>query len=468
MAVPRIFRLLLRWMLYAVLAVVVLLASLYAWLVFANRQDDAPEPIIAEVLNESLPQVAPERNGYFAWVGVMGPEAAPSYDWGRRWFEQALAADAAAWPDQSAAQTQKDDVRSDDWPKEGWCRKVETCLDDVAADPAQARVLLASVRTTLERGDAAMAFPEYQEPARPDFGVVSAIPTVPMVWLPASSTRFALDVAEGRHAEALARLAREVKFHTAQAAGAETLIAKLLAFAGLRNDYLLLAQYARRYPNVAIARHAQIKAMLAPLPAPATSMYPPLRSETRGMVRLLGNMRNTGLTTPPEVPVGHGASWRGMLADWLWLPMYLPHATASELFRFNAHYMDAELLEDDADYRNAVAAAYERGNEYQASLLESIEMRNPAGRVLVGVATMDFRSYLFRRDDLLALRAVVALRQDMRAAGWPAEKMANLFGVPELVHRYTGESPVWDEAAKAIVYPADPMRKNREALSIPM
>ena len=465
----QVLRFLLRWTLYVALAVFGVLAIVYAGLLYVNWQDDPPDPQIAATLNAYPAQIPAERNGYFAWIGVMGPEAVPPHEWGQRWFDRAQAADAANPSGTSLAEAPPvDEARADTWPDNGPCQKIETCLEDVAADPDGARAALAKVRVTLERADVAMTYPDYQEAFRPNFGSASLFPPVPARWTVVSATRFAVDLAEGHHTHALDRLAREIKFHTAQAAGAETLVAKLVAVAYLRNDYLLLATYGRRFPQQAMAHHAQIKAMLAPLPPEATSLAAPFRSEIRSLARLLGNLRQAGLALTSDSLFNHQGGWQGWVADGLFLPFYLPNATVNEVFHLRVRDIEAEWLDEAVQYRAAVNEAYEQNEAYKKSLLDHIVTRNLVGRILVGISAPDYRSYQFRRDDLLVLRAAVALRNEKRLAGWSAARMSEVCAAPELVHRMTGSGPQWDDDKQALVYEANPLRKGGTTLIVPM
>ena len=461
----------LRWTFYLLLVILGVLLVIYASLRYDSRDDDPLDPQAVAMLTTYPAQIPVERNGYFAWIGIMAPESASPAAWGREWQAQAMAADAAnsSGLAKPSARSRRQRLSEEPSSGVGLCEVVETCLQEVAADPERARALLGKAQTLLQRADAAMAYPEYQEPVRPDFGLASEFSVQPVSWRAISGIRFALDVAAGRHAEALQRMSRDIAFHTAQAAGAETLADKLAAFNNLRNNYLLLAYYSRANPALARTHHKQIKAMLAPLPEAATSMQAPLRTETQALTRLLAHLRDVGLWSmaDQETQAKNGGLLR--LADALLMPLYLPNATLNDVTFLRMAIMDAEQVVDDHSYLLALSNAYSTVLRYQASSSDCTERRNLVGRAVANaVLTADWRSHLFQRDDLLALRAALALRQDMRAEGEAMSPGGEARLAAALRHRFSGQSPQWDAARHAMVYEANPLREDAADLSIPM
>lgn len=158
-----------------VLAILIVLpvAALTA-LIVANLHDEPLDPELTSLLSTKPPQIAAAENGYFAWIGVAGPESEPPHAWGYRWFAEALRADRAPFGETPAlainAEVRKDGLQLEDFA----CREIESCLAAVAKWPADARAVLDKGRVTLARGDLALAMPAYQEPWRPDFSFTSA------------------------------------------------------------------------------------------------------------------------------------------------------------------------------------------------------------------------------------------------------------------------------------------------------
>ena len=454
--IMRMLRFLLRWTFYTALALAVAVLALLATVLVANSYDDALDADVQSLLSERAPQVDPQRNGYFAWIGVMGPETVPPHEWGQRWHQEALAMDAALrYKDSTPSPASEVALRQDVWPKDGPCRRADTCFSDVAADVATVRTLLEKAGLTLARADAAIAYPEMQEPVRPDFSAASPAPRYPRDWQPASAARFVLDVREGRHGSALARLAREHRFHVAHASGAVTLIDKVVTYDYLKSDYLLLADYLHRYPEAARGHTAVIESMLIQLPAAALSLAPVLRSEARVSINLLLNLDKTsrdGLSVSP-----------GKQMMWV---VYQPQASANAAYQTFAGYLALEAMNVDA-YRSAIASLRQAEME-ESSMWSALHVRNPVGHILVSIGTPGLAPYLFRRDDLRVLQGVLAHRLQLLKAGQPASEMAAQVVASDLIHAYTGESPHWDEATQSLVYAASPLRKDKEVLAIKM
>lgn len=452
-----------RFLTFAFLGLLVLLALLYAVAASYNMEDEPLDEDLAALLAEAPPQIDQKRNAYFAWIGIKGGTDETAHAWGLRWHERALAIDAGYCRDKPVVHPEVEGaMRHEQWPTEGLCSRVGACLDEVAKDTGRARALLEAIRPMLDRADSAMALPEYQEAHRPDYCLHS--PTAPYLrgWNAASAARFALAVAEGHHAEAIARLARETRFHALHMAGAETMIDKMVAASYLRNNYLLLASHLRRHPDSARAYGDQIAAILAPLSVEAKSLRKPLRAESKAMAKFMLDLpnRHEGVSQV----AGSSINGRGWLADILLFPVFLSRATANESYAFDARYIDAEAM-DDNEYRIAIADAARYARNYRAAVEERIDPRNAVGRVLASVRMKSPQNFQFRRDDLLAIRAVLARRLSLLRQGVSID-MATFAKDPAFIHRYTGESPRWDPEARALVYSPNDQRKDKAALAI--
>lgn len=441
-----------------ILAILLLLpVAALTFLVFANLHDEPLDPTLAALLTAEPPQIAAAENGYFAWIGVPGPEKEPPHAWGYRWFQEALRADRAPFGETQAlaidAEVRKDSLRVEDFG----CREIESCLAAVAKWPADARAVLEKGRLTLARGDVALAMPAYQEPWRPDFSFTSALPRQPQHYRLLGATRFALAVSEGRHDAALDLLERAMAFHRRQAQGAATLIEKLLALANLHSDLQLLNQYMLHAPAAARQREARIAGLLAPLPGDATSLQRAILTELRGGVRMFLSLGEKKLfaAASSESPLPR---W---LAGTLGQRLYLPGASANEYFQLNRAWLAADALAGE-DYRRAIADAR---RDLEKATADSYALRNPVGHILVRVGAADYGSYFLRRDDLLALHAMVALQFELlRSQSNDDEAIAR--AAAGLRHPYTGVAPVWDKTARRLIHTALPGRRGKQPLAI--
>lgn len=457
--ISRIFSILFAGLVFLVLGFFALVLLLGATVLVANWSDEPLDAELQVLLSERPPQTESQRNGYFAWIGIMGPESTAPHAWGQRWYQEALAIDAELRrKDSSPAPASVSELRKSSWPKDGPCRRAETCFGDVAADPAGVRSLLGRAQSTLERADAAMAYPEVQEPVRPDLAAASPMPSYPSDWLAAGAARFVLNVREGRHDTALARLAHEHRFHLAHAAGAVSLVDKAVAFGYLKSDYLLLADYLHRYPDAARDHIAAVDSILTPLPDAALSQTAVLRNEIKAIANVMLNL-------PKTSPDGQSLPAAKRM---MWI-VFQPQASANAVYRSYVDSIAAESLTGEA-YRSAIVAIRRTQVKQakQTPIWRQLHIHNPVGRILVSIGTPGFDSYWLRRDDLRVQHAALAHRVRLLKDGRAVSDMAALVAAPDLVHPYTGESPHWDEQAQALTYAASEFRKGKEALAIKM
>ena len=441
------------WILAIIGAIPVLF---YVVLVIANLNDDPLSPDVEKLLATSPPAIDANTNGYFAWIGIQGPENEHPHAWGQRWFNATLK------NDQQARATMKPvshplekEIRQNEVEKTP-CDQVETCLENVAANQDTAREVLKNGKVTLDRSNLALLYPAYQEAWRPDASVASILPSYSGRWRVLSATRFALSVAEDRHTEALEQLGWEMAFLKRQLQGSHGLIEKMIGIAYVRNHYLLLSQYMRRHPVEAVMHGEQINAMLAALPDDAVSLKPCMQSEKRfaalTILQLKDSQQDASLSSVLG-DLGDAADFmQSQLANFMLRHVFLINHTVNENAEKYDTWIRADDLKHDA-YRKALADA-----QTHQSKRETIpfRLRNPVGYILVNVATPDFGKYYLRRDDLLALRSAVAFQLNLlRQVVIDGDKIAEVFKTEQenLRHPYSGALPVWNKDTRQLSYP---------------
>lgn len=429
----------------------------YLVLLLSNLRDDPIDPELAKLIVTAPPQIPAAENGYFAWIGVQGPADQTPESWGQRWFQEALAMDKTMTGIESGtdlainAGKREEGLRAEEIA----CARIETCLENVSAHPDLARSVLEKGRITLARGDAALAYPAYQEAWRPDSTVVSFLPNHPHLWRHLSATRFALAVADGRHNEALDRQGREMDFHIRQMQGAQTLIEYLLAAASLRTDTGLLNQYMAREPQAARQRAERLAPLLTPLPENATRLKTLLLTEARIQSRTLLFLMDHNKSSQ-----SFSGNW---FSDTLLGPLWLPQATANASYDKYRRIAAPDDLTGTA-YRQALAdISREADSEAQSTYV----LRNPIGHILNNIAQPNYTSYFLRRDDLIAQRAMVAFQLALLRQGITDTKgIAQALPAAGLIHPYTGEKPVWDETSRTLSYAALPARNGNKSLDV--
>jgi hypothetical protein len=445
----------------AVLAVILVLATL---LVLYNLEDEALHPEVARLLAVVPSQIPAEENGYFAWIGVLGPQEVSPHAWGRRWFVEALAADREKRGPTLAIESDLREEFSE--LQQTPCNEIESCLDAVAKQPDNAREVLARAKVLLERCDSVLEYPDYQEPWRPQWSFRSAIPHYQFKCNRLQAMRFALAVAENRDEAALGYLEKEMAFHTRQVRGAFSLIEKVVAIAHLQRDYLLLNRYFLLRADAA-KRHAErLAVMLAPLDGRTSGLATVLETEFSIGVRQA--LELSSWVSLPETD--DDETWNvsiGPLDEIIIEWFYLPNATVNRYYKLFSPLFDIERLSAYA-YSTALAEITDSQAMGEDGELSMFTLRNPAGNtwLMIGNPVETMPTYFRLRDDVLALRAAVAFQLDLLSRGIrDEESIAKELTAAGLVHRYTGQAAIWDESIRGLTYPVVPQRQ-AEKLSI--
>ena len=361
-------------------------------LIYYNYEDDELEPEVVRLLEETPHQIAADENGYFAWIGVVGPDSAPAYEWGRRWFEEALAADKERKGAPLAIESEMppDSIQAGDSP----CEKIDNCLEAVAKQPVVAREFLERARSMLKRCDAALGFKQYQESWRPQWSYYSAFPHNPyFVCSRLQQTRFALALAEMRDDDALDHLEKELAFHVRQIKGSITLLDTVVAISNLQKDYLLLNQYLLSRPDSAKRQIGRLTKLLVPLDTKANSMATAFKTEWLLTARLaldLSNLTSSEDYRDEEIFVGPG----GPVSNAIQEKLYLPNATVNELYGFYSPIANLEQLTGESYRKELAAVENNQVTEEDEDIFGLFKLRNPVGHLLAQIARPSLVRYL--------------------------------------------------------------------------
>jgi hypothetical protein len=430
----------------------VLPVVLYLVVLLGNLRDADLLPEVESLMKDRPPQMVANDNGYFAWIGIMGPADQPAHAWGYRWFQAVTDRERELrWPESFGYLPIQSEIRHESIAGgAASCEEIKSCLEDIAAAaPEAALELLNQHRIILERGDQALSFPAFQEAWRPDFSSSSPFPPFPLKWNRLAAIRFSQEVADGQHDKALAELGREISFHTRFLEGSYSIINKMIGVRNLGYCYSLLSQYMQREPAAARERLGQIRALLAPPPTVAVNLRAAILNEQRFNTRLL-----LAIKEHPDYLKGTSKSkLLNWLSNRLSLPLMLPKTSANELTAFYHPLILAEEI-DGKDYRNVIARLQFTAKANKHSFLK---WRNPVGHILGVVALPDFSNYFLRRDDLLALRRLVffqaLLLQQGPVDGAAVTSMLATTAVSDLEHPYFGTRAAWDEKRRLLFFP---------------
>ena len=148
------------------------------------------------------------------------------------------------------------------------------------------------------------------------------------------------------------------------------------------------------------------------------------------------------------------------VADFLAAPGYLRNATANEYYR-NWQTIFAFDGKSGDEYRQAIEAFRKEQEARTGTVWRRLRPTNPLGRIVLEMGLPDVRSYYLRRDDLIVLRAGVALQFDLLRRGIDADAIGPAIREAGLIHPYTGETPVWNRTQRTLNYQTQPGRKDR-------
>jgi hypothetical protein len=450
-----------RLLVGAGLFLLLVVVALGAGLVLANLNDEPLNPDIEQLLSESHPQLAADENGYFAVIGVGGPMDMDPHDWGLAWHEAAVKADREGSGRSDMLLEQES--RSLSLGKGVPCGKIEHCLDAVITHPEVARRLLDQHVDMLKRCDVALAYPHFQEPWREHLSLASPLPLYSSNCRLLQPISFAFSVAEHHDAAAIEYLRKLVKHHTLQVEGSVTLLSKLVAISYLMRDYILLNQYLLLRPDESRQYALAFREMLLPLSDRGRTMQEVWKREftlvARGFLdlqELAGSAEeesydeNTGLDLYDET-----------LTDWF----YLPNSTVNEYYREFLPFLSLEERSGQA-YREMFAALEREHQDKNTESLSLYKLRNPVGNILLNIGQTSMLPYLRVRDNMLALRALVAFQFELLERGIkdPAA-IAQAVSQSQLIHRQSGKSAIWNQADRTLLF-SQGVGKGSDAIAI--
>ena len=378
--------------------------ALAVGLLFAVNATDQPLSEEAQAALRQPPLPAPsERNAYIDFLALGAPAGAPT-------FETGVA--------QLAALNKQSDIKllSIDFARPLRRCRYGDYLACVSAEPAL-KEEVASRAVFFARYRAMRAKPEFadlQQPTSPEDPLPAYLGMTTGHRL--SLLHAAIEFNAGRRAAALAELEADFAFYRVVAAGSNTLIAKMIAFAMLDGDAMFAAELARHLP----ARdRAQWKRLQATLRAPTKTeldVVPVLEREramtarwmsTRQYVRMSDATYEAIRSWQPEFK----RPWWNRVAPWLYRPHYSvnKYVAQSRIMQSVAEHPGNEFF---AAQREARSRARELDGPFWRMLLLS-----PARNFQEFFGGYDSSDYIGRAHATAGVQALAGLQARLRAAG---------------------------------------------------
>ena len=443
---------LLRFFARLLISLIVLSIVLYLAILGFNLKDDELQPEVAKLLQEQPSSVLRKENGYFAWLGIMGPADKPAHAWGFRWF-QAM----GDWEKETiqfskpAEFLPADEVREEAFGNnETSCRgKLDSCLERVAAAAEPVRAMLAKHQITLERADQAMALPKFQEILLPNYLENAPKQPVATELNNLFASRFALTVFDGNDAQALAQLDDFVSFHLRLLDGSSSMTVKMAGITALKTAYSLISQYIERKPDAARRHLTRIQTIIGQSLTDSAKLHKAILDDQRILTRKLLSQKEMA---KKHVTRGDYHLW---LYDTLRCAILLPKATANETFTIFSAWLAAEKKEG-VEYRQAIALLKSRKPvEEQLKEWWANHPRfwhNPLGNLMAQVGAPDYSRLFLHRDNCLAMQRLLMMQLEILQEPPPvsAETVTAMITSAgrEKEHPYYGTLLAWDNQRK--------------------
>ncbi|MDO8534415.1 MAG: hypothetical protein Q7S17_06700 [Xanthobacteraceae bacterium] len=452
-----------------------LLVAAYGLLVLLSLQKAPLHPEVEAFLRPEAIVVAPERNGFYFWIGLNAPAGEDPIQYGKRAIAE-LGHRSPAAKDAAAARAEKE-LRLV-YDRKLICNQVP-CLYSAMQNAAQLRELAKANAELLRRYAALIRFDEFAT----DMPVLD-----PMDLLPAredqlflfrlARTLDAVDVNEGKAAEAIDRLATRVRFLRLMHANSAGLIDRIIAQALLAKDLEFLVKMAVSEPGAAKAVTARVAAIAAPMTVAERSPLKWMRHE----------FSNKFASTDPGKPDAWRQSVCGALLGKFGFDSYIELSTSGKLDercgrwdmrilalagaplidrnamanqRFETirqlHQIDAPDTLSYLGRFHAVVAAAEGRRRADTSW----PLRNPVdawiGTALIPDSVADAKSYHLSAIDLDRLFALTRLAVALNRDRIKESEIAAYLKQPGVLDPATKEPFGWDSAKGQVFFvPLDP------------
>jgi len=440
---------------WVVVVIVSLPVVIYLIWIVGNLSDNALNPELAQLL-ERRPQIqlSDTDNAYFDILGLSSPNSMSPHEWGVAWFTQASRNDQLISEGKSSIPIHLAGYPPSPQKFNLSClsnSSTESCIDEIAKDPTEAKQCLAEGALLLRRFDTLLDM-EYQEPYR-DMTPLSDIATLSMEHqaIRLAEIRFALEVANGKHDVALARWGRETAFILRQAEHSHSLIEKMVLTMALNRYQILLADYLSSHPNAIRTQAKKIQIMLALFRKEAATLHPAFENEAI----LTAKFMLSPQMSVAELSEGDDSPYHKFVFT-LAIPFFDRPATANALSKIQLEYARIASLEGDA-YRQALAELSAKRTQQQNDE-HFLSYHNPVGKILIQVTDApDMTKYLYKSDDIIANANLLLTAIDLIIQNKTTENSITVAIKDDqirLKHPFSGELPRFDAKKRTLSYPA--------------
>lgn len=407
---------LLRALVAGIVAAITLLVLLVAiaWLL-----PDATRSAPAQALLDAPPAIDETGNGALLLEGLRAPAGSDSAAFGRARLAHAREHFARA----DAGPYQPPELPADALPlpdTQALCDPAHgACVERWLAQAAQIVALSDAHRAALDRLDTIVAQPRFQAQmlAHPDAPLTAYGPLAGLLRLRLAEATVAMENDDS--ARALDILAAQTGFlRRLLAAPDASLIQKMVGTSHLRVHLTVLGEWLHRWPD-AVKDAAQLTPLLADASDAELDLRGAIRQEASWMAATMNALRSgqaNAVFADDKSP---------SLLEQLLLPAFYKRDATLNDWATHTAALDA-VLAGPHDARLAALQAQNRAFLQDAADYGDLSraLYNPAGRLLLTLATTDYGDYLLRLYDTQAVGRMVALQAALIRDGVGADDIA--------------------------------------------
>lgn len=433
---------------------VVLAGAAAATLAVANWSDDPLSPEAQNLLAVPAATVPDASNAYFVLLGMSAPKEQDALEAGMK-YQAVLEKEFKEKPQRNAFSdmpSMPDDLAA--WNKLRCPLQGTDCVDFYLRNKDGLQGALKDNDVLFRRYNQALQMPGLEE--RILLSVAAPFPKYAL-FNRAAELRLIADVYTidgGNVAGGVASLTRKIAADRKLLAASRSLIFKMVSTGVLRRDYEVLSEIIEHWPQVLESNRDDLAGVLKPLDANESDMRKALGTENLFSANMMMHLAQTVEAMGSVVTTGAAGSPSNRGEQLMVKCCYLPQASLNMMapvWTLRAEGGVGDLSKID-ERKQKLADA-------QLALAESVrgpfnKVRNPLGKILLGLNDADYFAYIERVYDLDGYIRLVALQAAIKRDKVGADKVAAYVAqaAPELRNPYNGKPMLWDAVNSTLVY----------------
>ena len=407
------------------------LALLIAFLAI-NAFDEKLDPGAAAIL-DAKPTIAPKENTYFYLAGLTAPPGQDPTEFGQQCITRFLVAaknkkemmailsggKQSCWGQENTLGSQYTSLKICN-------RQHKSCFSQIRVQSTAIYGLAEKDKVLLQRYEQLLTMRQFE-----DIPYYSPLTPFPLFGVTNKlySALSIVKLQEGNTADFVQRTAAEVKFQRMVLRGNGSLISKFVALAAIRRAAHLTSDVIHAYPKLARQHQTVLLAIAQPLSVPERSLDSAMASEIRFFATNLA-------------PIGEAS----FFDRWLSHFTLKPNATTNYFYHGMRKWRGLSQLPTEQYLAAEQGALAQLPNPWQHGYVSMIY--NPIGKVLAGIGSTPYSSYLRRIIDVDGYLRLVSLQIQISAQQIQESEIPAFLKNTALSFRdpYTGNPMQWEKA----------------------